>query len=248
MFYFLFQCIRNFGLFHGLHVYINIKILKTGHVTLNRPKQQIFFRADSIDVHTFREIFLREEYNLNLPSNFPVVTIIDAGANIGFTSLFFLHKFPDAKIISLEPDTENFALLQKNVATHANIIPVQRALWKNSGYIKVIDNGYGIRGFMIEDTKDDTHEGVFEATTLTDLINKNSIAYIDILKMDIEGSEKEVFQADTTWLSITRCLVIELHDRMKPGCSKSVFKALANYNFECSIKGENLVFINRDLL
>ena len=67
-------------------------------------------------------------------------------------------------------------------------------------------------------------------------------------KMDIEGSEREVFSIDAEhWLPITKCIIIELHDRMKDGCSTAVFKALSQFNFECTIKGENLVFINKDL-
>ncbi len=248
MFYFFIQCIRVFGLQVGIRAYLNIKVFKTGSITLGKSTQTVFFRPRTIDVHTFREIFLREEYNITLPDGFSVNTIIDAGANIGFTTLYFSRRFPLARIYSFEPDAENFALLKKNTNPHTNIVPAQKAIWKNTGFIKITDKGYGVRGFMVEDAQPDTHHNVFEAISLTDLIGKNNFTSIDILKMDIEGSEKEVFEADTSWLSITRCLIIELHDRMKPGCSTAAFKALSGYNFECSIKGENLVFINRDLV
>jgi FkbM family methyltransferase len=246
MFYFLFQCIRIFGLLRGLHIYINIKVLKTGKVILDKPKRQIFLRSDSADVHTFREIFLREEYKLSLPGNLPVSTIIDAGANIGFTTVYLSGRFPDAQILSLEPDSENFVLLQQNTMNSKFITPIQKALWNKSGFIKITDQGYGIRGFVVQDADAHTPGVVLPAISLTDLIREYNLNTIDILKMDIEGSEKEIFEGDTSWLAVTRCLVIELHDRMKPGCSKAVFQALMGYNFSCEIRGENLVFSNRD--
>ena len=72
---------------------------------------------------------------------------------------------------------------------------------------------------------------------------------IDILKIDIEGSEKEVFQHGyADWLPKIKVLIIELHDRMVPGASAAVFSAINQYDFSVDIKGENLVFTNNRLL
>ena len=55
----------------------------------------------------------------------------------------------------------------------------------------------------------------------------------------------EVFESNTEgWLPKTRVLIIELHDRMKPGCSKAVFNAIGKHNFSLDMKGENLIFTN----
>lgn len=244
---FILRCITRFGFLSGIATYLRIKIFNSTRFYLPGFVNPIYYRPGTADISTFREIFLREEYNLGLPPDFPVATIIDAGSNIGFTALFFLQKFPGAKIISLEPDAENFALLQKNVSPYQPITPLQKALWRQSGFIKVTDQGYGVRGFVVEDAEVGTPDTI-PAVSLNDLVRDYALTSIDILKMDIEGSEKEVFEGDTSWLSITRCLVIELHDRMKPGCSKAVFSKLAEHNFECSIRGENLVFINQNRL
>jgi hypothetical protein len=70
---------------------------------------------------------------------------------------------------------------------------------------------------------------------------------IDILKVDIEGSEKEVFELNyENWLPKCKAIVIELHDNMKQGTSKSVFKAISQYNFSFEMQDENLIFINLD--
>lgn len=247
MFWFLNQCVKRFGIFSGLIIYLHIKILKTGKISIPGLNQPVYFRPKSSDVHTFREIFLREEYAINHNDNFTPKIIIDAGANIGFTSLFFAKRYPTVRIISLEPDQKNFELLKKNTLGYQNITPIQAALWNKKGTIEIMDRGYGVRGFMVENSISINTVFSMPSTTLAELILEFKIQKIDILKMDIEGSEKEVFSVDTEkWLPITKCLVIELHDRMKPGCSQAVFNALSHYNFECSIKGENLVFVNKD--
>ena len=78
-------------------------------------------------------------------------------------------------------------------------------------------------------------------------MKQHDMAYIDILKVDIEGVEKEVFEGNYQyWLPKTRCLMVELHDRLTCGSSKMVFKAISEYEFAYAQSGENLVFINMD--
>jgi FkbM family methyltransferase len=161
--------------------------------------------------------------------------------------LFFSRRYPDAKILSLEPDQNNFDLLKKNTANYPTVTAIQSALWDKEGSIEIMDKGYGVRGFVVEEGTGNSANSML-AVTMSVLMRKFNITSIDILKMDIEGSEREVFSSGAEkWLPITKCLIIELHDRMKPGCSQAVFKALSNYNFECAIKGENLVFVNKNL-
>lgn len=74
-------------------------------------------------------------------------------------------------------------------------------------------------------------------------------ATIDILKLDIEGSEKEVFESNYAyWLPRTRAIFLEMHDQMRKGASKAVFKAISEFNFSFSMNHENLIFINQDLV
>lgn len=226
-------------------MYAQIKILKQPILTLPGYPQPVHYRTGTADLITFREIFLREEYNLDLPASIKPKTIIDAGANIGFTSVYFSRQYPDATIYSLEPEPGNFELLQENVKGYSNITAIQAALWYENGTIEIANHGHGLRGFMVEKTSGKSQ--YIKALTLPSIIQQHNITSIDILKIDIEGSEKEVFSSDTGWMQITKCLVIELHDRMKPGCSEAVFGALAQYHFSKTVKGENLVFINQEI-
>jgi hypothetical protein len=79
-------------------------------------------------------------------------------------------------------------------------------------------------------------------------LQKSGLQTIDILKLDIEGAEKELFRAGfESWLPNTRLLIVELHDRMVPGCSKALFEAVSKYDFDCETRWENLIFYNKNL-
>ena len=71
-----------------------------------------------------------------------------------------------------------------------------------------------------------------------------------LIKLDIEGAEKEVFGAPDVdeWLSKVNVLVIELHDRMKRGCSYEFFKAISKYHWFHAYRGENIILIRESLM
>ena len=115
----------------------------------------------------------------------------------------------------------------------------------------VIDKGYGNWGFITEIEDIDSSQKVVDTVktiTIDEIIKENNLEYVDLLKIDIEGGEKELFESNyENWLPKTRCIVIELHDGLKMGCSKNFFKAISKYNFSYHNRGGHLLFINRDL-
>jgi FkbM family methyltransferase len=241
---FFIQCIKNFGI-AGILVYLKIKLNQTSRISIPGLKFPITMRPQRTDNITFREIFIKKEYDIQLPSTIDPTVIIDAGANIGFTTVFFANRYPNARVFSIEPDSENFQYLIANTKHYKNITPIKSAVWNKKEMIQVVDHGYGERGFMIEKNEG---KNTLQAISFDDLMDQYQIKHIDILKIDIEGSEKEVFTENyERWLPVTKCLVIELHDRMKKGCSKAVFDAVSKYDFAFAIKGENLVFTNNIL-
>jgi hypothetical protein len=106
----------------------------------------LFLRRKTSDIGTYWDIFFKNEYNF-VACREPE-TIIDAGANIGLTSVYFANKFPRSKIIAIEPENGNFEVLLMNVKNYPNIIPVNAALWNECGMIDVLNVGLGNNGFM----------------------------------------------------------------------------------------------------
>ena len=79
-------------------------------------------------------------------------------------------------------------------------------------------------------------------------MHKYGVSQIDLLKIDIEGSERELFMDSYDyWLPRTKVVVIEFHDWMKEGCSRAVYKAIAQYRFKTMVFEGMLVFINLEL-
>jgi len=196
---------------------------------------------------TFVHVFLRGEYDVDIAKT-PTV-IVDAGANIGLTSIFYANKYPDAKIIALEPESSNFALLKKNVAPYRNILAVNKALWGENTTLEIVDPGLNKWGFQTCKHKDENAVGkeAIESITIDRLMHDYMLSHIDILKIDIEGAEKEVCESASAWIGKVGMMAIELHDRHKTGCSRSFYNATNGFDAEIH-RGENVFVLKRSYM
>lgn len=234
----------------GAKLYSDIKRGNTNPLNVPMTQHPVYLRPGTSDIQTFEQLFYEDEYGFAL--DFVPRTIIDGGANIGLAAIYFSNKYPEAKIISIEPEPSNFEMLVKNTVNYNNVSAHNAALTKNSkAKIIIEDKGLGHWGFMTTEVSGDVPQDAVVIPTISifDLMRENNFESIDLLKIDIEGAEKELFETGyESWLPKTRVLVVELHDRMKKGCSKSVFSAVCKYDFSFSHKGENLIFTNNALI
>jgi hypothetical protein len=97
--WFLKMCIQRFGLAGGLHVYQQLKFSGAASFKLPGYTGKLHYRPHTADLVTFREIFLRETYRIPFPTTFNPQFIVDAGANIGFTSVFWMLPISRHKAI-----------------------------------------------------------------------------------------------------------------------------------------------------
>jgi FkbM family methyltransferase len=218
--------VDGFGMlgFAGIVIHKFCRFPKTLLAFPPKLSHSIRLRLDTTDMMVFRGIIVAEEYSFGLPSSANV--IVDAGANIGMTSLFYATKFPDAKIFAIEAERSNFDILRMNVRAYPNITPIHAALWHSEGSINVTDpppGAFGHWGFAVNGDAGDVR-----AITIPSLMRDFGLDYIDLLKVDIEASEKEVFEA-CQWQDRVGSVVIELHDHFKPGCSHAVSHALRSF-------------------
>lgn len=212
-----------------------------GHPTeITAQTQAIKFplrlRVRTGDCSIYGMVLLRGEYDFELP--FQPKVIVDAGANIGTASIYFANKYPDAKIVAIEPEPSNFAMLVRNVAPYSNIRPLRLALWHaEKEELNVIDKWQDTCGYMVGRGEGELVAGV----TVSGLMRQFNLDSIDILKVDIEGAEKEVFEHSADWIGRARCIMVETHDRLKPGCSRAV--AAATGGFSRTVKGETECYV-----
>lgn len=239
-----FRHIHRFGLSKGFEIYCSNTLLKKGvnsllFKTISHP---IFLRRSTSDIPTFNQVFLNREYEYS----FEILPqfIIDCGANIGLATVFFKNKYPNAFVVSVEPENSNFEQLKKNTSLYSKIECIKSGIWNKNAILKVEDEfHFGNWGFTCKEVfKED--ENTVNAISIKEIMNRYNYPQIDILKIDIEGAELELFNSNfEEWLPFTKVIIIELHDRFRRGCSKSFFTALNNYDFSLSLHGENLICI-----
>lgn len=226
----------------AISIYLKIKKGNYDSFRLKKLQHPFSMRKNPYDYATFEEVLLREDYNIDF--GFEPRTIIDGGANIGLTSVFFANKFPNANIVAVEPEKENFQMLQKNTNSYSNISLLNAGIWDHNTFLSVVDEGKGNNAFTVKEVPVNT-ENAIKALSVYEIMKQQDWSTIDILKLDIEGTEKNIFEKNyESWLPFVRVLIVELHDRMIEGSSEAVFNTISKYNFTKEIKGENHIFFN----
>ncbi len=231
----------HFGFPNGFILYTKRKIKKgETKLKLKQLPHPIFLRCGTSDFDTFDQVFKSKELNFNSLMKKPVKSIIDAGANTGFTSIYLTMAYPEAKILAIEPENENFALLVKNTKPYPNITPVHGALWPVRTKVNIQDNDKGNWGFSVSESLPGQEVNAFPVDELMQLHNMDQI---DLFKIDIEGHEADLFNGNIEWLKKVKAIAIELHDNMRKGTSKAFLSSVLPDDFSIYIKGEKILAI-----
>ena len=229
------------GCTKGLRIWVQSFLLKQDFkyqiAVLGLPNP-IILRAGTSDLEVYKKIFIDEEYAL--PFDSPILSIIDLGANTGMASLYFHRAFPNAQIVTVEPDPANFEILTRNLNGIPNVKPIRAAVWTHDGEIQLFDPGIGAWGLQVSENATSSAPSVtVPAISLPSLLREFPSGHLDLLKIDIEGAEKEILEAADSWIPTVNAIVIELHDRYKPGCSRAFYRATNHLPNEKHV-GENI--------
>lgn len=166
-------------------------------------------------------------------------SILDLGANIGSVSVFLANKYPDAKIVALEVDPGNAVLLRNNTRGYS-VEVVEGAIW-NSRQPYLIDRGDGRSyQFKVRQVAAGTPCALV-SLTMADLLERLPDGRAELVKMDIEGAELALFQADCgSWIERIGMLIVETHG---PEARETVVAAMQRHGFCMHINDEKLVFV-----
>lgn len=201
-------------------------------------KHPLTCRPNTSDIDVFEQIFVTREYRC-LDDVADAGLIIDCGANVGLSASYFLSRFPNARVIAVEPDRENFHALQANLAPYGGrYSAVCSAIWSHAAPLVLAE---GLRGDdrawarTVREARAGETPTIL-ATDIGTLLKGSGHDRISILKIDIEGSEAVVFSANYEgWLDKVDNLVIELHG----DTCRSIFgKAIAGRGFAVTECGE----------
>ena len=213
-------------------------------------------KKPSSDIIVFSQILEMEEYKIvveTFKNHFKKnsdLNIIDAGGNIGLTSLYLSYFFENSNFICVEPDGDNFESMSFNLKNDRikNLNLIKGGLWSKNTFLEIVRDFRDQKDWSIR-VKETATETNLQAFSINSLIEKYDFKHIDILKIDIEGSEKEVFtniNADNAFLEITKCIAIEIHDEFD--CRTEITTILNNYGFELFDAGELTIGINKNLI
>jgi FkbM family methyltransferase len=247
--------VLNLFRFFGFKVFLVIKKLEKskningGYITIKINNNNLIIRNSSSDIDVFLQHFGRRELlDINYPLD--VKCIIDLGANVGISVSVFKYLFPKAKIVAVEMDNNNFSFLKKNTKMYENVFLIQGAAWSNSDGVNQIDNDDGEWAYRVENLNAKQTSTV-KSYTFDDICKISKTESIDVLKIDIEGAESEVFFS--SWKSIfskTKLTIIEIHYTI-PNCADTVHNALIEakkiFNLKVETSGEYTLIYNLNL-
>ena len=196
--------------------------------------------------YMYRSIFEREVYKFKAKTDTPY--ILDGGANIGLSVLYFKKIYPDARIVAFEPDPKIYAFLQKNVQNAAlrDVELVNRALWTEETSLWFASEGADA-GRIANDTED-AKDCEVKTVRLRDYLDRP----IDFLKLDIEGAETAVIEDCHDKLADVQRIFLEYHSfENRVQTFDTALTILKDSGFRVHIHAENVSdqpFIERKLL
>lgn len=175
--------------------------------------------------------------------------IVDAGGYIGTAALALAQIFPRAQIVTVEPSSDNFHILSENIRSATNIFPIKAALVASTrGHTALSNRGTGQWGYTIVDNVcgpvlDEIEE--VETITLEEIQAEFDDQPVGLLKLDIEGGEKELFEKAAPVLTEVYAIFVELHDRILPGC-EAAFLAFSKDRIQLNFGGEKYLSVRTE--
>lgn len=199
----------------------------------------LLIRRGSTDWRVFIKIFIDKEYEINYGTE-EFELVIDAGANNGYSSVYFASRFPNAKIIAIEPDVDNFKMLLCNTRQFKNIECLFGALWPTQSKVSIINNSAPKWAYQVGNaTTQQASLPVFTMEDLTSNIRGNIL-----FKCDIEGAETQIFLHSKSWIRRIKAIVCELHDGINSNSSRAFHIATQEFD-QHLIHGENSIVIQK---
>lgn len=197
----------------------------------------ILCRIGTSDLRVIHQVYVDQHYNVDhLPDD--ADCIFDCGANIGASAAWFGGRYPNATIVSLEPDPQNYWLLKQNTSHLGDRVRTLRGgLWSHPTRLD-LRPGHDFEPWSIRVVEDPT--GPIEGFSIAELMSNFNIQEIDILKIDIERAEEIVLSSSQDWIRKVRLLLVEFHSDRSLSFAKNAFGDTMR---QVESKGETSVFV-----
>jgi FkbM family methyltransferase len=182
-----------------------------------RRGSKVWLRLGTTDVLVFRELFLAKEYDepldeLKIDKPELVRHVVDLGANIGLASRLLFERFPNASFTCVEPESGNFKTLVRNLASvpDANLLKAAVSTHNGSANLEVKPfDEWGCR--ISEDRAAPANSFSVELKAITDILKQSVREPKCLLKIDVEGLERELFKTAKIWADAVDFILLEIH-------------------------------------
>jgi FkbM family methyltransferase len=225
----------------ALYIYNNTTLTIAGqkYIRVNAGlPDSLYLRPYSSDKDVYLQVFVNNDYKSvvdiydqlfkDSPKN-----IIDCGCNIGLTTIYFFKHFPNAKYVSIEPIKDNIEMIKLNFKasgiTNYNLI--EGGVWNDNRSLSVSERFRDGKEWSFNLEADNNKTGEIQSYSLLDIVTSCG-DIIDILKIDVEGTEKILFQDieyASQFLSKVKCVAIEIHDEFD--CRQQIYRCFSKNNF-----------------
>jgi FkbM family methyltransferase len=232
--------ITNLGVFQtAFYVVQRLKNLasEAGHpfvVLSKRARYPLYCRAGTSDLDVFGQMFVQREYRC-LDDITSANLIIDCGANVGFSSAYFLTRYPMSSVICVEPDPDNFRALESNLEPYVGRVKALRAaVWSGKAGLVISEAPFGDGREWARTVREARADELptISAVDIGTLIRDSGHERVSILKIDVEGAEEIIFTSNySEWIDKVDNLVIELHGER---CENLFHKAIAKRGYSVS--------------
>lgn len=259
--------IRSFGMWHGLRLLFLVerpvprKSTSVRKYTVPGYSGPAYLRETISDHSIFWQCIVQRQYDIRtFPQTNRLLSayresvdggvnplIIDCGGNIGLSALYLATMFPEAKVYAIEPDEDNFRMLQRNTAPlGGRVVALRGGIWHESGNLRITNPESGSAAFRVAPVTASSNGGL-RAFTINEICALAGVNAPLIVKIDIEGAQVNLFKSKTDWVGSTHLIMLELDDWLMPwqGTSRPFFSCISQYPFDYLISGET-IFCFRD--
>ncbi len=221
---------------------------KPGEEFLIRPaglRYPLVVRTGTSDPDVFFELFIRGIYDSLVCRESPGF-IVDCGGNAGYFSALFLSRYPECRIVAVEPDPENYRVLSRNLEPYGEqAITIQAGVWSRREPLRIAEDPFRDGREWARQVRS-CREGETESIPgidISSLLDDLGWSRISLLKVDIEGAEAEVFSAGCeSWLRVVDVVAVETHEDSSFGDTREIVeKKIRDSGFEISQVGDLIV-------
>jgi FkbM family methyltransferase len=188
----------------------------------------VFYPTSIVDLAVLEEVFVKREYAWE--PNMEPRTIIDLGAHFGDTTLYYHLRYPNAKIIAVEPSPATFKRLQRHVEGITNIVALQAAVGGHDGTVDLYVEDSSISSSLVK-RKDTAVAVSVPLYTLRSLLSKYAIDKADLIKFDIEGAEEFLFTTEEPH-ELARAYIGEIHGDIIKTSVDDLLSKFSHFNIE----------------